>query len=299
MTASLEHEPRFIGSFDGTMLAVRSLGNRELPPLLLVPSVGSNLAPWRRALPRLLEDHHVVTWDLRGLHESGPPVTNRLDAGAHAEDAVAVMDEAGLDAASVVAWSTGGRIAVELAHRYPERVTALMLACGMNGYPLGRLFRNLDVPVVLPLLAGAAKHFASVFGAGLRTVAGWPELGGIVRQSGLLAPTADTGAFVDMLKGLAECDTKAFLATYEKVAGDPAPGALEGILAPTMLILGGKDSFTPRGLSEQIAAAIPGTEVHEYEGATHFLPLEFPARLSGDIKEFLDRLPGVTRKEVP
>ncbi|MBK5227738.1 MAG: hypothetical protein JJE05_04445, partial [Actinobacteria bacterium] len=70
MTASLEHEPRFIGSFDGTMLAVRSLGNRELPPLLLVPSVGSNLAPWRRALPRLLEDHHIVTWDLRGLHES-------------------------------------------------------------------------------------------------------------------------------------------------------------------------------------------------------------------------------------
>ncbi|MPZ70669.1 MAG: alpha/beta fold hydrolase [Actinobacteria bacterium] len=299
-SGALMHETQgSVESFDGTALATHHLGDTTSPPLVLVPAVGSNLAPWRRMIPRLLEQRHLVTWDLRGLHASGPPATDHRDAGASAEDAVAVMDDAGIDAAPVIAWSTGGRIAIELAHRYPERVTSLILVCGMNGYPLSRLLRNFDLPVVLPTLAGIGKHFPVLFGKALDGLSARPELAGIVRQSGLLAPTADVAAFVDMLKGTAECDPKAFLTAYEMIAGDPSPEALEGIEAPTMLILGSRDRFTSRGLSEQIASALPGSVIHEYEGATHFLPLEFPARLAGDITAFLATLPSPTAQEAP
>ncbi len=295
----MEETQGSVDSFDGTSLATRQLGDTALPPLLLVPAVGSNLAPWRRVIPRLLEQRHLVTWDLRGLHASGPPATGYQDAGASAEDAVAVMDDAGIDSAPVIAWSTGGRIAIELAFRYPERVTGLTLICGMNGYPLSRLLRHFDLPVVLPTLAGIGKHFPTLFGKALDGLSSRPELAGIVRQSGMLAPTADVAAFVDMLKGTAECDPKAFLASYEKIAGDPSPEALDGIEAPTMLILGSKDRFTSRGISEQIASALPGSVIHDYEGATHFLPLEFPARLAGDITAFLATLPSPSTQEVP
>lgn len=295
----MEETQGSVSSFDGTSLATYHVGDPALPPLLLVPAVGSNLAPWRRVIPRLLEHRRFVTWDLRGLHASAPPATGHQDAGASAEDAVAVMDDAGIDAAPVIAWSTGGRIATELASRYPERVTSLTLVCGMNGYPLSRLFKHLDLPVVLPTLAGMGKHFPTLFGKALDGLSARPELAGIVRQSGLLAPTADVAAFVDMLKGTAECDPKTFLATYEKIAGDPSPEALEGIEAPTMLILGSKDRFTSRGLSEKIAAALPGSVIHEYEGATHFLPLEFPTRLAGDISAFLASLPSSSAQEAP
>lgn len=286
-------------SFDGTVLATHRLGDHALPPLLLVPAVGSNHAPWRRVIPRLLEEHDVITWDLRGLHGSGPPATDRQDARASAEDAVAVMDDAGIAVAPVIAWSTGGRIAIELARRYPERVSNLTLVCGMNGYPLSRLLSHLDLRVVLPTLAGVAKHFPSLFGKALSAVSSRPELAGIVRQSGLLAPTADIAAFVDLLKGSAECDPKMFLTAYEKIAGDPSPEALEGIDLPALLILGTKDRFTSKGLSEQIISALPEAVVHEYEGATHFLPLEFPARLAGDITAFLATLPNPAGQEAP
>ena len=295
----MEETQGSVGSFDGTSLATHRLGDASLPPLLLVPAVGSNLAPWRRVIPRLLEQHHLVTWDLRGLHASSPPATGHQDAGASAEDAVAVMDDAGIDSAPVIAWSTGGRIAIELAYRYPERVTGLTLICGMNGYPLTRLLRHFDLPVVLPTLAGIGKHFPTLFGKALDGLSSRPELAGIVRQSGMLAPTADVAAFVDMLKGTAECDPKAFLTSYEKIAGDPSPEALAGIEAPTMLVLGSKDRFTSRGISEQIASALAGAVIHEYEGATHFLPLEFPARLAGDITAFLATLPRSPAQEVP
>ncbi len=279
-----------VTSFDGSVLATRDLGSPGATPVLLVPSVGSNLAPWRRSLAELVDTHRVITWDLRGLHSSQAAATPSFDPASHAEDAIAVMDEAGIDRAPVLAWSTGGRIALELAAAHPDRVSGLFLVNGMNGYPLSRLIRHLDIPVVLPVLAGLGKHFPTIVGGALRAVVGRPELGGIVRQSGLLAPTADVAAFVDMLKGLAECDPKALLHNYEAVAGADDPEILAGVSCPTSLVVAERDPFTPRGLTEQIVETIPGASVSQYERATHFLPLEFPSRLARDIAGFLATL---------
>ncbi|HEX4790314.1 MAG TPA: alpha/beta hydrolase [Actinospica sp.] len=68
----------------------------------------------------------VARCDFRGFGRTPVP------AGPYneAEDVLEVLDAAGLDSVAVVAASHGGRVALELAARWPERVGRLALVCG-------------------------------------------------------------------------------------------------------------------------------------------------------------------------
>ncbi len=91
---------------------------------------------------------------------------------------------------------------------------------------------------------------------------------------------------VDLLRGMAECNTRTLLATYEAISGDPAPELLDEVVAPTLIVVGERDQFTPRRTSEEMARRIPRSRLLVYEGATHYLPIEYPARLARDLESF-------------
>lgn len=286
----LEHEHELLRSFDGTLIATRLLGAGDALPLLVVNALGANLAAWRRTMVDLVEARPVVTWDHRGLHASGAPATDRLDSGAHAEDAVAALDRYGFERCAVVAWSSGTRIALELGSRYPERVAGMVLVCGSYGHSLGRLLR-LEIGSVFPLVASVAKHFSWLMEAPVAALASRPELAGLIRQSGFVGATADGAALADIFRGMAACDMRILLESYEKVAGDPAPHLLDSIECAVLAIAGNKDIVTPPAVMEATAERLPGARLTVYEGATHYLPIEFPARLAEDIRKFLSDLP--------
>lgn len=276
-----------IRSFDGTLLAARCSGTGEGSPLLICNAVGANQAPWKRALVDVERDRRVVSWDMRGLLGSGPPASDRLDPGAHAEDAVAVLDHYDADRVVIASWSNGSRIALELATRYPERVAALIIVCGGPGWNLRRVLRHRDLFAVLPTIAGVAKHFGASLQAPLRAFVSRPEMAGLVRQSGLVAATADTPLLLELLRGVADCDLSMLLATFEAVAGDWAPELARSIEAPALLIAGEKDTFTQLRLISDLADAIPDARLVVYDRATHYLPIEYPARLSDDLRKFV------------
>lgn len=282
---SFGHEIVKTTSFDRTSLAVRLLGAAGDTPHLVVPAVGVDLSIWRAVLRRTLAARGAVTWDMRGMHDSGAPVSERIDPGAHAEDAVAVLDAVNVERAHIVAWSTATRIAVELAHRYPERVASMALVCGGYGYPARKLLRRLDIAGLMPLAAGVGKHFPGVLGGALRRVVGRADVAGIVRQSGLLGPTADVSAAVDVLRSVASCDTRRLLAIFEAVTGDAAPEMLADIDVPALVVAGQRDSFTPLLVMQESAEALPRGRLEIYEQGTHYVPIEFPARLADDLED--------------
>jgi len=287
----LEHEPELIRSFDGTVLAVHAMGDGSGTPLLIANGIGANLAIWRRSLLDVARTRTIVAWDHRGTFDSGEPKSDRIDPGAHAEDAMAALDHLDVDRFALASWSTGGRIALEIAHRYPDRVSGLALVCGTYGYALTRFLRHLEMPSAMPLVASVAKHFSGLLQGPLRGFVSRPEIVGLIRQSGFIAATADTHALVDFIRGMASCDLRTILNMFEAVAGDPAPDALRSIEAPTLVVAGQRDSFTPLRQMEETAEAIPGARLEVYEHATHYLPIEYPARLSDDLRSFLAALP--------
>ena len=292
MTApELDHDPVLVSSFDSTKIAVRAMGLEEGPPVLVVNAVGANLAVWRRALVDIARTRPIVTWDHRGLHSSGPPESDRLDARAHAEDALAALDHLGHDEFAIVSWSNGSRIALEIAHRSPDRCRSLVLVNGGHGHALNRALR-LEPASLLPIVASVAKYFAGPVGGALRRLVARPELAGLIRQSGMVGPTADTAALIELLRGIAECDQQVLLHTFQEVVGDSALELLSEITVPSLLIAGDRDQFVSRGLVEETARGLGGAPVIVYEGATHYLPIEFPTRLSDDLRDFLDQTRG-------
>jgi pimeloyl-ACP methyl ester carboxylesterase len=279
-------EPLLIRSFDGSHIALRSAGSGEGTPMLVVNPVGASLAMWREVLPELARQRRWVSWDLRGLNSSPAPTSERPDPAGHAADAIAALDYLGIDRFGIVSWSNGSRIALEIAARYAERVSALAIVNGGYGQSFDNLVRNLEPSSALPLLAGVVKHFPSGAGMALRHLVARPELAGLIRQSGMVGTSANTAILIETLQAMAECDTGRFLATFEAVAGSPASELLPKVIAPTLLITGGRDRFTPRRMVDQMQSSIPNSRVHVYETATHYLPIEYPDRLLEDLDRF-------------
>jgi pimeloyl-ACP methyl ester carboxylesterase len=83
-------------------------------PLLLIHGLGYARWGWEPVLPRLAERLDVILFDNRGIGESDSP-PGPYTAREMAEDAVQVLDEAGVERAHVVGTSLGGMVAQELA----------------------------------------------------------------------------------------------------------------------------------------------------------------------------------------
>jgi 3-oxoadipate enol-lactonase len=283
-------EAELVRSLDGTYVATRVVAEGDGLPVLLCNAIGADLSVWDGALEDVSADHPVVTWDHRGMHESGAPARGRLEPGAHVEDAVAVLDHHDLDTCCAVAWSNGARIALELAADHPHRVAGIVLVSGAYGQPLERFLRNLEPGALLPALAGVARWAAPLLEPAYRAVVERPELPGLVRQSGLLAPTADVDAVVGLLRAIARCDLGRLLRAYEQLASRGDDGLLGRAREPALLVAGARDLVVPPALMREVADSLADARLAVYEGATHLLPLEYPARLSEDIHKFVAEL---------
>lgn len=178
---------------DGYSIAYQCLGDGP-HDLLLIPGFVSNvevqweIPPIRRFLERLASFSRLVVLDKRGTGLSDRVPIDRLPSlEARVADVVAVMDDAGVEQASLLGVAEGGAMAVLLAAKHPGRVRKLVLfgsyahkqsAAGdldqVNafvqsieaGWGTGTLFtdRNQSIagdPAMRSLLAKYERHCAS------------------------------------------------------------------------------------------------------------------------------------------
>ena len=94
--------------------------------LLVLPGLGVDIRDVRMLVKPLAEDLTVVAVDNRGSGLSDKP-NEPYTIELMAADAIAVLDAAGIELASVLGYSMGGRIALHVALTHPERVDRLVL----------------------------------------------------------------------------------------------------------------------------------------------------------------------------
>ncbi|GAA2029135.1 hypothetical protein GCM10009819_11100 [Agromyces tropicus] len=97
-------------------------------PILGIHGTPSSAALWADAAERLAGHGRCLTYDRRGfVRSTGAEADAATSLDDHVADAAALLEQVGAMPAAVVGRSTGGLIALELARRHPEAVSALVL----------------------------------------------------------------------------------------------------------------------------------------------------------------------------
>jgi pimeloyl-ACP methyl ester carboxylesterase len=207
---------------------------------------------------------------------------------AGAADAVAVVDREGVERAVVLGFSWGGGVAVELAARYPERVSGLVLAASIGP----------GEPTVVDRLMARPLVGRAVCAGGLaltRVVLGRRAIDRFVgRRMKGLEPDQFRRLAVDHLTRSA---LDSFMAEQRALVNE-WPGIvrrLGDLQVPTVVVTGDRDRLVAAGSARRLAAAIPGAELRVVPGAGHFLPGAGVAVLAEAVLELAARAAGQPR----
>jgi 3-oxoadipate enol-lactonase len=238
-------------------------------PLLLVHGLGYARWGWEPVVDALGERFSVVSFDNRGVGTSdappGPYTVRQL-----AEDAVAVLDDAGIDRSHVVGTSLGGMVAQELALGWPERVDRLVLACttpGVSGHPMPE--HTVRLLLKVPTMAVDERLRRLVENA--------------------LADPADP-ALVERIiahRLASPQDPAAWQAQAAAGMSFDALSRLERIAAPTLVLQGTADVVVDPRNADVLAARIPEARLELFPGTGHLFFWEEPERFVHVVSDFL------------
>ncbi len=243
-----------------------SHGDEHRVPLLLIQGLGYGRWGWDPVVPRLAERYRVLTFDNRGIGESDKPA-GPYTARQMADDALQVLDEAGVVRAHVLGASLGGMIAQEVAVLAPQRVDRLVLCCttpgGPGAYPLPE--------VTMRLFAEAA------------TLAPDVALRRFVENA--LGPEPPT-ELVDELFARRVANPPDPVGWQAQAAAGTTFAGVEGaITAPTLVLHGTEDNVADVRNAQLLADRIAGARVELVPGAGHLFfweqPDVFLARVTG------------------
>lgn len=96
-------------------------------PVVAVHGLGGTKVSFLPTVAALAPTHRVIAVDLPGFGDSAKPIGAPYHAPFFARSVVALLDALGLERAHIVGNSMGGRVALELGFRHPDRAARLGL----------------------------------------------------------------------------------------------------------------------------------------------------------------------------
>lgn len=259
------------GRAGGTAYHLRGAGGA----VVLLHGVGMNKAFWAPQIDDLARDHRVVACDLLGHGESDRP-----PAGAGLADygdaALAVLDHLGIARAAVVGHSMGALVALDLALRFPGRVSRLAA--------LNAVYRR-TAEQRAAVVARAATLAESGPGDGIEgTLARWfgadpaPEV------------KARAAAVQRWLHGV---DPQGYACAYRifATADEAFAGRLGSLAVPALFMTGAEDPNSMPEMSRRMAAEAPRGEALVVAGQRHMMSFAAPDRVTPPLRAFLTRSP--------
>jgi 3-oxoadipate enol-lactonase len=234
----------------------------EGAPVLLVMGLGLSAGAWWRTVPVLASRLRVITFDNRGVGRS-QAFSHAYTTEAMADDAVAVLDAAGLDRAHVYGISLGGMVAQQLALRHPERVRSLVLGATSPGGPR------------------AVRPEAEVLAFFRRRLRMGAEEAAWASVEFNYGPRCRTEHFERIEEDVARRRAspfaeRAYRAQMFAGAMHNCYGRLPSIAVPTLVVHGHHDRMIPVANAHLIAERIPDARLRILDESGHLYPTEEP-----------------------
>jgi pimeloyl-ACP methyl ester carboxylesterase len=246
---------------EGVALAYDEAGQGD-PPVILVHGWGVGRWAMRPLFEDMRRRRRTVSVDLSGFGESDATGQARTIHG-HADDVAAVIAGLGLGRAVVVGHSMGGVVALDVAARYGDRVSALGI---LEGLVLPPEETASAIRGVLDGLRG--DRYREVVAGYQRYVIGPrldPELRSRIVDGAVSQPR---GAFADMLSDMLAYDGAA---------------AVARVSCPILYVGTGE----PYSDLTRLRAICPALATETLAGCGHYFPLEAPEQLHPVLARFV------------
>src|SRR5664279_1970506 len=254
------------------------------PPVVLLHGVLGSHRSWAQLVSLLAEDFTLIAPDLLGHGDSSTP-RGDYSLGAHAGGLRDLLDELGVQRATLVGHSLGGGVALQFAWLFPERVERLVLvSSGGLGRELSLLLRVPTMPGVgfmLPVvsspwvLRGGGALGRQLHRLGMRSA---PDLEELWRGYSRLGDVGARRAFLATLRTVVDPGGQMINAT------DMLPVMAE---IPTMIVWGDRDRLIPVQHGLEAHRAIPNSRLEIFPKAGHFPHLDEPRRFAGLLVDFV------------
>lgn len=252
---------------------------RSAHPVVLLHSGGMSSRQWRRLAEALAPSHPVVAPDLLGSGDNPPwPDDAPFDLDvelAPLEQRIAALARP----VHLVGHSYGGLLALTLARRAPERVRSLavydpvafgVLHAADDREGLADLARAERDPVFTDPVRGGDAAWFEAFIDYWNGPGGWQGLSAPAQQSFL------------------RVGRKVFAEVMALMQERSPAAAYAGIVAPTLLLAGGRSPAAARRVVALLAGALPRAQTLVLEDAGHMGPLTHAERVNAAIVAHID-----------
>ncbi len=235
-------------------------------PVVYVHGLGGTSAVWEPQILALRDSYSCIHFDLRGSGSSAADLPLSIEHWV--DDLAEIMDESGVEHASVIGHSLGSLIAQHFACSQPHRVDKLALL-GVNRSPPDER------------RAAILQRAQEVRRNGMASI-----IDGLLQTALAETTRRDKPTVVAAVREMIESqDRFAYARSCEAMAASTRPN-LNSFDAPVLLVAGLDDPVSPPSISKQFADEI-GAKLELLPDCGHWMPLEQPQRLNRILADFL------------
>jgi 3-oxoadipate enol-lactonase len=260
----------------GASLSYDVAGNPSDPPIVFVHAGIATRAMWDPQFQDLARDHRVVRYDTRGFGES----RSENVAWSDHDDLLRMLDSTGIERATLVGCSRGGRISIDTALAHPDRVSGIVtIGSGLTGVDDSTIpytDREREIEAEMDRASEAADLEALV-----RIEVGYWDLGPD-RTAEDVDPEFLARA-IELNTGAAHWDFDGEQHFLEPAAA----GRLSEIGVPTLVVVGDYDVTDARVIYELLLEGIAGAEGVRFPDAAHLPSVEHPERFTATLRDWL------------
>jgi len=265
-------------------IATVSAGEGE--PVLCLPGLGGTKASFMTTVSALADTHRVIAIDLPGFGDSVKPIRAPYDAPWFARTVIATLDALEIDRAHLIGNSMGGRVALETALRYPDRVERVVGLAPAVAWlnerrwaPLLKLVRP-ELGLLQPAPRAVVNRIVRGIVPGARE--GWVAAGVDEFLRAYLTP-----------RGRAAFYAAARNIYLDEPHGDKGFWTRLGDMEPAALFVWGKqDRLVPIGFERHVQECLPSARHVELD-CGHVPQVESPRQTHQAVLKFL-RAPALT-----
>lgn len=233
--------------------------------------------------------YRTIAPDLRGY--GGSRARQAFTMEDHLVDLEALLDRYQISKCIVLGWSLGGILALELALKFPQRISGLILIA-TAARPRGNH----------PPITWQDNLYTGIASIANRLYPGWEwnieQFGKrslyryLIQQH---TPSAYRYLAADAMTAYLQTSRYATqaLSTALRRGYDRLPD-LSSIQCPSLVLAGAEDRHITAASSQETAEHLPDSEWRCYPQTAHLLPWEIPTQVLADIDQWLARHPDIT-----